>query len=704
MSDRSRLRLLVLQVLIVSLMLTLFGRLFFLQVVSGEQYQRAAADNRTREVVTPAVRGLILDSQGRPLAQNRTTIVVSVDRTAVGKQKDDGAAVIKRLSKTLGMRESKVKGSLTLCGSKGAAKAPVCWNGSPYQPIPIAKDVSTDVALSIMERRELYPGVTAELSTVRDYPAPGGAKSAHVLGYLGPVSDKEYSDGSSGFRRTDLIGRAGLEATYDTYLRGIPGFKSLAVNNAGSVTGTVETQDATPGDYVVTNLDARVQSVAEKALKTQIMAARAGKTYNCDGGCRADSGSVVVLNAKTGAVVAMASYPSYDPNVWVGGVSQKEYRSLTDPSSNTPLLSRAWAGEYIPASTFKVISTAAAVRAGESVNSLYECAREYKVGNLTKKNFESEAFGPITIRRAIEVSCNTVFYGLGYDAWVRDGGLSPKAGGADEWFVKTARDFGLGSLTNVDLPGERPGRVVDRADVLKRWKDNKATYCKRAKTGYPEIGDRTRARLLTAFAKENCVDGGQYKGGFAADFAIGQGETAVTPLQMATVYAAIANGGTLWEPQVAKAVISPSGKVVKKFEPKANGKIPVDKATLQYIQRSLRGVATNGTSKGLFTAFPVAVSAQTGSGQVTGKDDTSWFVSYAPSNNPQYVVVMMVSQGGTGAGTSGPGVKKIYQALFGVKGSSASPSKSVLPGGRLPTALPTIGKDGSIKRPAVAKR
>ncbi|MEI6364508.1 MAG: penicillin-binding protein 2, partial [Actinomycetes bacterium] len=247
MSDRSRLRLLVLQVLAVSLMLTLFGRLFFLQVVSGEQYQRAAADNGTREVVTPAVRGLILDSQGRPLAQNRTTIVVSVDRTAVRKQKDDGVAVIKRLSKTLGMRESKVKGSLTLCGTKGAAKAPVCWNGSPYQPIPIAKDVSTDVALSIMERRELYPGVTAELSTVRDYPAPGGAQSAHVLGYLGPVSDKEYSDGSSGFRRTDLIGRAGLEATYDTYLRGVPGFKSLAVNNAGSVTGTVATQDATPG-------------------------------------------------------------------------------------------------------------------------------------------------------------------------------------------------------------------------------------------------------------------------------------------------------------------------------------------------------------------------------------------------------------------------------------------------------------------------
>jgi len=708
-TDRSRLRLLVIQVLALSLMLTLFGRLAFLQVVSGEEYTRAAADNRTREIVTPAVRGLILDAEGRTLVRNRTTLVVSVDRNALADQKDDGGAVIARLSKTLGLKVTGLRGALTLCGTKGAAKPPVCWNGSPYQPIPVAKDVSTAVALSIMERRELYPGVTAELEAVREYPVPEGANAAHVLGYLGPVTDAELKERQGNtkrtqLRRTDLIGRAGVESSYDGYLRGLPGLRSLAVDNSGAVTGTVDTTEPTPGSYLVTSIDARVQAVAEKALADQIQAARAGKTFNCEGGCKADSGSVIVMDVKTGRIVAMASAPTYDPTVWVGGVSQKEYDALTNPKANTPLLPRAWAGEYVPASTFKVISTAAAARAGESLSTPVECSRELDIGNTTKRNFESEAFGTISIERAIEVSCNTVFYRLGYDAWLRDGGLTPKAGGAREWFVDTARGFGLGSLTNVDLPSEAAGRIVGREDLQKRWDSQKDVYCKRAENGYPEVKDRSRARLLQAYAKENCVDGWQYKGGFAADFAIGQGETAVTPLQMTRVYAAIANGGTLYTPQVARAVIAPNGKVIKDFAPKADGRIPADASTLSFLQKSLRGVATDGTGRGLFADFPVQVSAKTGSGQVNGKDDTSWFASYAPSNNPQYAVVMMISQGGTGSGTSGPGVKKIYEALFGVSGSTVDPAKSVLPGGKLPTTLPVVRPDGTLPIPATSKR
>ncbi len=698
MGNRSA-RLLVLQVFAFSLLLTLFGRLFFLQVVTGDRYQQAALNNTTREITVPAARGLILDSQGRPLASNRTTVVVSVDRRAVKSQKDDGAAVLSRLSKVLGVRTSALKASLTLCGTKGAAKAPVCWNGSPYQPIPVAKDVDATVALSIMERRELFPGVTAALSTVRDYPSPAGATTAHVLGYLGPVTDKELS-ANAALRRTDLVGRTGLEAAYDQYLRGIPGVRTVAVDNTGAVTGTVSTTAAVPGDYVVTNIDAKVQAVAEKALATQIAAARSGKTFKCGGGaCRADSGSIVVMDVTNGAVVAMASYPDYNPTVWVGGVTQREYRALTSKSSGFPLLTRAWSGQYIPASTFKVISTTAAARAGESLNGPYDCSKQYKVGNLTKTNFESEAFGPISVKRAIEVSCNTVFYGLGYDAWVRDGGLTAKAGGADEWFVRTARDFGLGSLTGIDLPGEAKGRVVSRQDVLDRWKANRKDYCRRARDGYPELTDRARARLLQAYAKENCSDGWQYKGGMAADFAIGQGETAVTPLQMARIYAAIANGGTLYQPQVAKAVISPDGTVLKRFTPVAQGRIPTSASTLSYLRAALRGVVTNGTAKGLFATYPVAVSAKTGSGQVFGKGLTSWFDAYAPSSKPKYVVVMTVSQGGTGAGTSGPAVKKVFDALFGVKGSKADLRASVLPRGQLPVTLPRISSNGTIRGP-----
>lgn len=689
-------------------MITLLGRLAYLQVVAGDQYQRAAADNRIREVVTPAVRGLILDSQGRSLTTNRTTLVVSVDRTELADQPDEGKAVKVRLGKALGISAARISDALTLCGAPEAAKPPKCWNGSPYQPIPVAKDVPTRVALSIMERREDFAGVSAELEAVREYPAPNDANGAHLLGYLGPVTEEEIEAQQKArkeptarqkLRSTDLVGRAGLEAEYDEFLRGVPGIRSLAVNNAGVVTGTVDTTRSKPGNYLVTTLDASVQAVAEKALKERIDAARAGTTYNCDGGCAADAGAVVVLDVKTGRVVAMASYPTYDPNIWVGGVSQKEYDRLIDPDSNTPLLSRAVAGEFAPASTFKVVSTAAAANAGDSLSASYPCTSTIEIGNQTKRNFESEAFGDISVKRALEVSCNTVFFKLGYGAWLRDGGITPNSN-AKEAFVETARGFGYGTETGIDLPGERPGRVVSREDRRKQWEDNKADYCKRGREGYPEVSDASRAAYLKAIAAENCVDGWQYRGGDAANFAIGQGDTLTTPLQVATAYAAIANGGTLWQPQVAKAVVGPTGKVIERFAPKKNGTLPASDSTIAYLQSSLRGVATDGTARGLFADFPVQVAAKTGSGQVAGKDDTSWFASYAPANDPQYAVVMMISQGGTGSGTSGPGVKKIYEALFGVSGNTVDPKKSVLLGGTLPTELPRIAKDGTVKRPA----
>ncbi len=699
MSDRSRLRLLVLQVLVLSLLVTLLARLWSLQVMSGEEYQVAAESNRVRDVVTQPVRGLILDDQGRPLVRNRTTLVVSVDRTELGRQPDDGAAVLARLAAKLGTTPVAIVDRITLCGTEGAKKPPVCWNGSPYQPVPVARDVPTEVALSIMERREDYPGVSAELEAVREYPEPAGANAAHLVGYIGPVTDEEVAasqQGDNPLHRSDLIGRAGLEAVYDEQLRGVPGVKQLAVDRSGAVTGTIGETAAVPGSYLVTSIDAKVQAVAEKALLDQITAARKGETYK--GPYKADSGAAVVLDVRTGRVVAMASYPSYDPSVWVGGISEKEYAALTDEAAGTPLLSRAVSGEFAPASTFKVVSTSAAVQAGYSTSSSYPCTSTFSFGNTSKRNYESRPYGNISLARALEVSCNTVFYKLGYDTWLREGGLKAKPGGR-EVFVSTARGFGYGAKTGVDLPAERPGRIVSRADRLATWQEMKDIWCSRAKTGYPEESNRAKAAYLTAIAKENCADGWQYRGGDAVNFVIGQGDTLVTPLQVARTYAAIANGGTLWTPQVAKAVVRPDGTVVEEFTPRAAGRLTASAATIRYLQQALRGVATDGTARGVFADFPVAVSAKTGSGQVTGKQDTSWFASYAPSNNPQYAVVMMISQGGTGSGTSAPGVRAIYEALFGVKGSTADPKASVLPGGRLPTVLPTITEDGRVLQP-----
>ncbi len=691
MSDRSRLRLVVLQVLVFSLLATLLGRLWFLQVAAGQQYQAAAENNRVREVVTDPVRGLILDDMGRPLVDNRTTLVVTVDRSTLEKQSDGGVTVLTKLAKVLHTTYTDLHDRIQLCGTPGAKKPPICWNGSPFQPIPVAKDVTAEVALSIMERREDYPGVSTDLEALRDYPEPYGAAAAHVLGYLGPADSQEVA-GAKGSASPlfpgELVGRDGLEAQYDQQLRGTPGVKQLAVDYGGNVTGTIGETPAVPGNYLVTSIDARVQAVAEQALKDRVMAARNAQTFEHKH-FTADSGAVVVMDVHTGRVIAMASYPSYDPNVWVGGISYKEYAALTSATSGYPLISRAIAGQFAPASTFKVVSTMASVQEGFSLNALYPCTSTYAFANTSKRNYESEAYGPITISRAIEVSCNTVFYRLGYESWLKDEARMASGQKPLESFVMDAKRSGYGSLTGIDLPGEMPGLVVTRTDRKASWEANKTIYCARAKNGYPEIADKAKASYLQAIAKENCADGWMYRGGDAVNVAIGQGDTLVTPLQVARLYSAVANGGTLYTPEVAKAVVTPEGKVVQEFQPKVAGRLPASASTIAYIQNALRGVAIEGTGAGVFgPSYPIPVAAKTGSGTVAGKDDTSWFASYAPANNPQYAVVMMVSQGGTGAGTSGPGVKAIYDALFGVTGTTVNPKAAIIPGSTPPTALP----------------
>src|SRR4051794_35785044 len=227
MSERSRLRLVVLQVLVLSLLATLLGRMWYLQVAASENYKAAAAENRTREIVTPAARGMILDSRSRPLARNRTALVVSISRTEMLRQRDGGRALVAKVAKVIGRPEQEVWDKTRLCGTPGAAPPPKCWNGSPYQPIPVTDEADTAMALQMMERREDFPGVTAELTAVREYPAPQKANAAHLLGYLGPVTDEELaaraanptapkgSHNETVLRRTDLIGRAGLERQYD---------------------------------------------------------------------------------------------------------------------------------------------------------------------------------------------------------------------------------------------------------------------------------------------------------------------------------------------------------------------------------------------------------------------------------------------------------------------------------------------------------
>ena len=714
MSDRSSLRLAVLAVLIGSLLVTMFARLFFLQVVSADVYTQKASDNRLRPVVTPATRGLILDQLGRPLVANRTSLVVSVDRQVLAKQKDKGVGVVARLAKALKVTPAALSERLLDCGSKGAPKPPICWNGSPFQPIPVAKDVTQDLALTIMERRAAYPGVSASLEAVREFPKPYGINAAHILGYVGPVSGDElaqqkseidagtFPQGVTPLQTTDLVGRAGLESEYDSLLRGVPGVKQLEVDQAAHVVGTASETQPTPGDYLVTNIDARLQTVVEAELQKAILKARATKERHGTGYYKGDSGAAVVLDVTNGHVLAMASYPSYDPAVWTGGISKNEYAGLTDAASNYPLISRAMQGQFVPASTFKIVSASAALQNGYTAGQTYDCPAFKMIGNRKFSNFEGEAPGPVDLAKGLAVSCDTMWYQIAFDMWLRDGGNTPIAHPKDA-IEKMAHSFGYGRQSGIDLPSESRGRVGGREFKTALNEQLHDAWCQRAVSGYPEVAKTQpgRAAYLKALARENCADGGIFRGGDAVNLAIGQGDTVVTPLQVATAYAALANGGTIWKPQVAKGLVASNGKVIKLFKPVSSGRLPVSAAHLAFLRQAFSEVTsrTYGTGYNPFKGFPLAqipVAAKTGTGQASGgQQSTSWFATFAPATHPKYAVVMMVSQGGTGAGTSAPSVRRIYEAIYGIKGSTIDPSKSVLLGGAPATKLPVVRKDGT---------
>ncbi|MGW1026245.1 penicillin-binding protein 2 [Streptomyces sp. NPDC002577] len=690
-TPRVQIRLVIMQILVLSLLFTLGGRLWYLQIRNGEEYAKEASGNHVQQVVQPAVRGSILDARGVPLADNETRLVVSASRTDLMKMKDDGKAVLTKLAGVLGMKPKDVMDKVRLCN---ADTPQPCWNGSPYQPIPITDEATPRQALQIRERSEDFPGIIAEPTAVRRYPSPGESNTAQVLGYLSPVTDEEIEqakDSASPYLRSDQVGRSGLEREYDKELRGKAGVTRYEVDNLGRVIGQAKPDEAEPGANLVTSIDARVQRVAEYELNEAMKEARKQFDDNTGENYKADSGAVVVMEAKTGRVVAMASNPTYDPNAWVGGISGKDYARLTGKDSNYPLLNRAIQGQAAPGSIFKVVSTAAAVRAGYPFDGHYDCSSSYSVGGQVFKNFESEGYGPISLGRALEVSCDTVFYRLSHQEWLKDGGINPKKD-AKDWFYKTAHQFGLGAETGIDLPNEVTGRIPDRQWKKDYWEANKDAWCKSGKK------DGTYAEKI---AYENCLEGNRLRAGDSVNYAIGQGDTLVTPIQMATIYAAVSNGGTLYDPTVGKAIVSADGKTVQEIKPKSHGKLPVTKKTLAEMDQAFAGVATRGTAAWRFGGWPqdkIPMHAKTGTAEVYGKQTTSWFATYTKD----YAVVMTISQGGTGSGASGPAVRKIYNAIYGLDEDGHQDLKKAL----LPEpekSLPKIESDGSIDAPKIEK-
>ena len=693
MNQRIRLSLLVVQIFVLTLMIALLGRLFYLQVAAAPRYKDAALSIQSRDVINPAIRGLIVDSSGVPLALNRVGLAITVDRIVLDKQSDKGAIVLASVSNLLGLAYADVYRATRLCGELPKNDKAGCWTGSRYQPIPITKEADPEIALQIVERTNEYPGIGATPVAIRNYPGYAGVNAAHELGYVGPVTEEDLS-GKNGrsYYRSETIGKTGLEYQYDSYLRGTPGIRTVIVDRKESITRESQNTQPIGGNHLVTSLDVRLQSNVEVALSDAVRRARAS-------GHPADSGAAIVMDVRNGQILAMASYPTYDPNAWEKGLSVADARALFSEKNGVPALSRPLQGLFAPASTFKSVSVVAAANAGYNLNATYNCPAETQIGNRAFQNFDSKPLGRVSLKKGIAVSCDTLWYQIAYDEWVRDGGLRPKSD-PNDYFFKAAQGFQVDKKTEIDMPSELSGRLANREWRKDWYTENKDFYC--------NYKDRAAKNQLTPFlvelARENCLDGDKIRAGDAVNFSIGQGDTVITPLKLTQMYAAIANGGKIMRPSVAKAVVSTDGKVIKKIGTKQLGTLPATQATLNFLQGALREVVTAGTGTGAFAGFPIAISGKTGTAQVFGKNangtlkaDTSWFASYGPTQNPRYAVVMMVSQGGFGASVSGVGVRKIYETLFGVTGSKVDPTKAIFPDGKPPLKIPKISPATKVK-------
>ena len=686
MNQRSRLSLLVVQILIVSLLVALLGRLFYLQIAAGPKYRDAALSIQSRDVVAPANRGLIVDAYGVPMALNKVGLAITIDRIEIDKQPDKGVEVMQRLAKLLKLNYNDVYTNTRLCGELPVGERAGCWTGSRYQPIPITKEADPDIALQIVERPDQFPGVDAQPISIRSYPGLVDVNAAHVLGYVGPLTEDDLTkDTGKQYYRSESIGKAGLEIQYDSYLRGIPGIRTLIVDRKEAITRESQNTKPIAGDHLVTSLDIRLQAAAEKALADAVKRGRAN-------GYTSDSGAAVVMDIRTGRILALASYPTYDPNAFEKGLTVQQASDLFSEKKAVPALNRALQGLFAPASTFKTVSVVAAAAAGYDLNASYNCPSEVQVGTRAFQNYDSKNQGRMNMKKAIAVSCDTIWYQIAFDEWLRDGGLRPKDP-PNDYFFKAAQSFQLTEKVGIDLPSESRSRLADR-DYKKSWfEQNKDFYC-----NYKTRATKAQQTpFLIQLAAENCVDGDKVRAGDAVNFSIGQGDTVVTPLKLTQMYAAIGNGGTIWQALIAKAIVKTDGTVVKSFAPNKLGTLTTAPSTVKFLQGALREVVVSGTGAGVFAGFPIEVSGKTGTGQVFGrnpngtlKDDTSWFASYAPSKKPRFAVVMMVGQGGFGASTSGVGVKQIYEAIFGVKGNKVVPGAAIYPYGKPPTDLPKI--------------
>ncbi len=601
--DQLKPRYAALAVIFIGVLGVLLVRTWSMQVLSGDEFSAAAENNRVREISVQAPRGRILDRNGEPLVQNRATLGVTVDPAVRGD-----TDLLYRLSVVLDVPLAEV--------TERAAST----REAALQPRLVAVDIPMTTVAYLAEHQSDFPGVEVSVVPVREY--PNGTLAAHVLGYTGEISETALGSGEmEGYVLGDIVGKGGAESQFEAVLQGEKGYRRMEVDARGKARSVLEEAEPVAGNDVKLTIDIEVQRVAEEALVNALEAAHADDFRN------ARAGSAVALDIKTGEVLAMASVPTYDPALFIGGISTANWEALNAKDSEYPLNNRAIQGLYPPASTFKAITGMAGLEYGvTSLSHSYYCSGRWtgQGEDWAKFCWDRSGHGSVDFTRGISESCDVVFYEIGIEFYRREA----------EEMQEFSRRFGLGSRLGIDLPGEVAGRVPD-AEWKAEWNRD-----------FPEY-----QRWLP---------------GDSTNFVIGQGDLLTTPLQMAGVFAGIANGGDVMRPHILAEVLDSKGDPVRVFEPEVAFATGASDASIQAVHNALLAVTEGGTGTGAFQGFPERVAGKTGTAEVAGRDNYAWFTAYAPAEDPRYAVAVVIEQGGGGGAVAAPAAREILSALLGL--------------------------------------
>jgi penicillin-binding protein 2 len=594
--NRMALRIAVLGGVAVALFAVLFFRLWDLQVLSGAQYLAEAKNNRTREFKVIAPRGDILDREGNVIVDNRTSLALQLNTAKLPRDPAEERAELVRLGQLAHMSLKKVRKTIRE-EEEVAAGAPVT----------LRQDVGYDLVAYVEENQRDFPGVAIQRVFVRHY--PHGTLAAHVLGSVGEVNEEELKEPPyKSLEPGDMVGKAGVEYTYDRYLRGQPGLTKIQVNALGQPTpgGQLVSKPPIPGDSLKLSIDSEVQAAGESALAGQGL-----------------PGGFITMNVDNGQILGLGSYPTYEPSVFTHTMTQQEVNTLYRDEVLAPLTDRAAEGLYPTGSTFKIITALAALENGViTPSTTIDDPGQLTVGGESFHNAEGAAYGPLTLVPALRVSDDVFFYTLGLKMW--------DTNELQEW----AHKLGIGRATGIDIPVGTDGLLP-----TKHWRDQ---LFKEGETERP------------------------WSAGDNIQLATGQGDLQTNPLQMAIAYAALGNGGRIVTPHVGMEVEDAAGRVLKEFDPPIRRRIHIDPTYRSTILEGLHEAAQapGGTSDPVFGSFPIPVAGKTGTAERPGHADQSWYCILAPYPSPRIVTCVTIEEGGFGVQAAAPAAKTILEAYF----------------------------------------